>query len=819
MASCPQCASIHSPDGNCPVCLLNLAIGYQGADLTHDTPESIDQLSTQFPQYRIQRVIGRGGMGTIYQAKQVSLDRDVALKVIDRSICSDASFQDRFEREAKALAILNHPNIVTVYDYGRTADGLAYLVMEFVHGLNLREAMQAMPIDVPSAIRIIRELSEALRFAHSKGIIHRDIKPENVLLSDGDQVKLADFGIAKILNQRDERKITATRQILGTAHYLAPEQWESPNDVDHRIDIYALGVMLYELLTQQLPIGNFEPPSHINPHVDPSLDEVVMKAMHRRPSARYPTVEAFQAALAGIAPVASQQPVARNEPVQSHEDHAVTYVPFQLESYLGFGVVNGTLQVHPAGLRIEYFTRDAIMGQIRSALTTIEADWNDLLQVQYKPGFLNAKLRLVSKSISLFAAFPENEAGSIALAIRNQDKAQAEVAMARIRTYCPRLAEGLPQPQSRDPEPHLTVVAMLILFGILNIGLWLAFQMGIVSSDMSLGWKEIVSVINAFCLFPVGIAQVVCGMIYGIQGNRRAGLLGTIASSVPLSPLIFASLPFSFWARKQIQPNPPQALSVSQENGPAWGLTTTIFRIESRYAKWIALLETVVEILLFIGFAAWLFGGYPTVQRMRVVGEADPEQLRGLVAARLSDMPSTTIAIDDSQRISIRCWRYQRDEVIDRLAIAETPELVICGDRTTPNPSEQKPIFVPSGRGLLPGNVVVRESAGNREVLVTQRIPISNSWVAAVDIRGKGKLEITWSREGHARLQEILGRYSSRPTFGLEIDGWIEAVAESDPEGGKSMRFQWLDDSKHSATGVRAALRGPAMPVEFEPLN
>ena len=819
MASCSRCASVLSPDGNCPVCLLKLAIDYEGADWVCDNPETMDTLSAQFPQYRIQRVIGRGGMGTIYQAKQVSLDRDVALKVIDRSICSDASFQDRFEREARALAILNHPNIVTGYDYGRTADGLAYLVMEFVHGLNLREAMQAMPIDVPSAIRIIRELSEALRFAHSKGIIHRDIKPENVLLSDGDQVKLADFGIAKILNQRDGRKITATRQILGTAHYLAPEQWESPDDVDHRIDIYALGVMLYELLTKQLPIGNFEPPSHINPHVDRSLDEVVMKAMHRRPSARYPTVEAFQAALAGIAPVASEQPVAPNAPLQSHEDHAVTYVSFRLESYGGLVVVNGTLQVHPAGLRIEYFSRDALTGQIRSALKTIEADWNDLMQVQYKPGFLNAKLRLVSKSVSLFAEFPENEAGSIALTILYRDKPQAEVAMTRIRNYCPRLAQGFTKPQARDPEPHLNVVAMLIMFGILNIGLWMTIQMGIVNSDMSNHWKEIGSVINAFCLFPVGIAQLVCGMIYGIQGNCRAGLLGAIASSVPLSPLIFASLPFSFWARKQIQGNHPQALSVSQENSPAWGLTTTIFRIESRYAKWIALLETVVEILLFIGFVAWLFGGYPTVQPMRVVGEADPEQLRSLVAARLSDMPSTTIAIDDPQRISIRCWRYQRDGAIDRLAIADAPELVVFGDRTTSIPSEQAPIFVPSGRGLLPGNVVVRESAGNREILVTQRIPISNSWVAAVDILGKGKLEVTWSREGNARLQEILGQYSNRPTVGLKIDGWIEAFSESDPDGGKSMRFQWLYDSKHSATGVRAALRGPVMPVEFEPLN
>ncbi len=128
------------------------------------------------------------------------MDRDVAIKIIDRTISNDSTFLDRFDREAKALARLSHPNIVAVYDYGRTSDGLAYLVMEYVHGLNLREALQSMAIDVSYSAEVIEAVSQALEYAHSKGVVHRDIKPENILLSDDGRIKLADFGIAK--NQR-----------------------------------------------------------------------------------------------------------------------------------------------------------------------------------------------------------------------------------------------------------------------------------------------------------------------------------------------------------------------------------------------------------------------------------------------------------------------------------------------------------------------------------------------------------------------------------------------------------------------------------------
>ena len=191
----------------------------------HDASSpSVDELAASFPQFEIKRLIGRGGMGMIYHARQKNLERDVAIKVIDRRFPRDSEFFDRFEREAKALAKFSHPNVVTIFDYGHTESGQAYLVMEYVHGLNLREAMEAMTIELEEAISIVKQVCIALQYAHTKGVVHRDIKPENILLGEDGTVKIADFGIARIVENEGQNRLTATQQVLGTFHYLAPEQ-------------------------------------------------------------------------------------------------------------------------------------------------------------------------------------------------------------------------------------------------------------------------------------------------------------------------------------------------------------------------------------------------------------------------------------------------------------------------------------------------------------------------------------------------------------------------------------------------------------------
>jgi serine/threonine-protein kinase len=231
-------------------------------------------------------------MGAVYKARQLELDRLVALKILPSHGASDPAFAERFAREARALARLNHPNIVAVYDFGRTADGLYYFLMEYVDGVNLRQAMHAGQMNPQEALAIVPQICDALELAHEEGVVHRDIKPENILIDKRGRVKIADFGLAKLMAHGEQASLdspaslTGTQQVMGTVRYMAPEQMEGTKAVDHRADIYSLGVVFYELLTGELPVGRFAPPSK-KVHIDVRLDEVVLRALEKEPEHRY----------------------------------------------------------------------------------------------------------------------------------------------------------------------------------------------------------------------------------------------------------------------------------------------------------------------------------------------------------------------------------------------------------------------------------------------------------------------------------------------------------------------------------------------------
>jgi len=252
-------------------------------------PTSVHEIALLFPQLEIIALIGHGGMGAVYKARQPGLDRLVALKILPPRPAQDPGFADRFTREARALAKLSHPNIVAVYDFGQ-AGGLHYFIMEYVDGPNLRQLEHSAQLAPAEALKLVPQICEALQFAHDEGIVHRDIKPENVLLDKKGRVKIADFGLAKILGQEAPNfRLTGTRDVMGTPHYMAPEQIEHPQAVDHRADIYSLGVVFYEMLTGELPLGRFGPPS-TRAHdvkIDVRLDEVVLRALEREPERRY----------------------------------------------------------------------------------------------------------------------------------------------------------------------------------------------------------------------------------------------------------------------------------------------------------------------------------------------------------------------------------------------------------------------------------------------------------------------------------------------------------------------------------------------------
>ena len=249
-------------------------------------PPPPEEVAGWFPELEILDVLGQGGMGVVYKARQRVLDRIVALKVLPQALSQDPAFAERFTREARTLARLQHPHIVGVHEFG-DVDGRYYLLMEYVDGVNLRQLMDTESLSAEEALAIVPQVCEALQYAHDQGIVHRDVKPENVLLDRAGNVKVADFGLAK-LTQRGptDFTLTGTGQVMGTLHYMAPEQYRTPQDVDHRADIFSLGVVFYEMLTGELPVGRFVRPSEAR-GLDTRIDQIVMKTLERERERRY----------------------------------------------------------------------------------------------------------------------------------------------------------------------------------------------------------------------------------------------------------------------------------------------------------------------------------------------------------------------------------------------------------------------------------------------------------------------------------------------------------------------------------------------------
>ncbi|HMF11357.1 MAG TPA: serine/threonine-protein kinase, partial [Gemmataceae bacterium] len=297
---CSQCqaeVAADAPEGLCPRCLLASRVQASGRrspvpeatttpHVPPTAPPSPAELAVHFPQLDILELLGQGGMGAVYKARQPKLDRTVAVKILPVEWSKDPAFAERFAREAKALARLTHPHFVSVFDFGES-DGLFYFVMEYVDGVNLRAILQERRLSPPEALTIIPQICDALQYAHEEGIVHRDIKPENILVDRRGRVKIADFGLAKLLGRVAAGfALTGSQQVMGTPHYMAPEQIDRPREVDHRADIFSLGVVFYEMLTGELPLGRFAPPSE-KAAIDGRLDDVVLRTLEREPQKRY----------------------------------------------------------------------------------------------------------------------------------------------------------------------------------------------------------------------------------------------------------------------------------------------------------------------------------------------------------------------------------------------------------------------------------------------------------------------------------------------------------------------------------------------------
>ncbi len=315
-STCGKALEANAPGGLCPECLIKVGLG-SGVDPGADTktgatrrdfvPPAVEKLGPLFPQLEILELIGKGGMGAVYKARQRELDRIVALKILPPDVGLDAAFAGRFTREARALARLNHPGIVTIHDFGR-ADGLYFFLMEYVDGVSLQQLLRGGRVSAREALAIVPQICDALQYAHDQGIVHRDIKPGNILLDRCGRVKVADFGLAKLVGTdaltpslshpmgeggaaapgegSSAPVLSEASKVMGTPQYMSPEQISAPGEVDHRADIYALGVVFYQMLTGELPGKPIEAPSR-KVRIDVRLDEVVLRALEQKPELRY----------------------------------------------------------------------------------------------------------------------------------------------------------------------------------------------------------------------------------------------------------------------------------------------------------------------------------------------------------------------------------------------------------------------------------------------------------------------------------------------------------------------------------------------------
>jgi eukaryotic-like serine/threonine-protein kinase len=281
-------------------------------------------------RYYVQRKLGEGGMGVVFAVKHAVIERPLAIKVLKKEVMRDAAVIQRFIQEAKAASRIGHPNIVDVTDFGKTPEGMTYSVMELVDGTTLSKVNKsAAPLPPERAVRIASQIARALAAAHAKGIVHRDLKPENVFLVDRDGrpdfVKIVDFGIAKVQpleGVQEGPRLTRAGSVFGTPEYMSPEQASGRGDTDHRVDVYALGVILYEMLVGKVPLKGesmirtiamqmlepITPPSKVNPDLNlpAALEAIVMKALAKKRDERFASMNDMLAALEDIQPRLAQ---------------------------------------------------------------------------------------------------------------------------------------------------------------------------------------------------------------------------------------------------------------------------------------------------------------------------------------------------------------------------------------------------------------------------------------------------------------------------------------------------------------------------------
>jgi serine/threonine protein kinase len=567
---CSRCGTVlpaNAPEGLCPSCLGALNFATETV-LTEDQPATAQaalspaELAPHFPQLEILEYLGRGGMGVVYKARQKSLNRLVALKLLAPERVQDARFAERFSREAQALAQLNHPNIVTIYDFGQ-AGGFYFLLMEFVDGVNLRQLLATRKLEPAEALAIVPPVCEALQYAHDHGIVHCDIKPENLLLDKDGRAKIADFGIARMLGAAPSQ---TAEMLVGTPQYMAPEQ--RVDKADHRSDIYSLGVVLYELLTGELPGDKLQAPSR-KVLIDVRLDAIVLRALQKTPELRYQTAAEFRTQVETVIsdPGAQPRPRAENASPQMIKVGTTTVTtPERLGTFAGqlfhFRTRSHLMlddhqlrfsRVHTGEITIIPLStiRDLSMGRYPGVMNPAGINF---ISVTYDED--GETKRLFFTPYEGFFGFPSQFNAVIQEWF---DEIQAAIVAATGRAPSTTPAEELGVPP--------TSIALLALFAALAVPGGLAAVTLLYANDGKLGWPDIIvlGIVAAGLLLPFALA---------LLGRRRGGnvakcsqrrtavvVLAIVGTIVGLGVLMSWLVITTYNSVRAPRPQPTQAIS------------------------------------------------------------------------------------------------------------------------------------------------------------------------------------------------------------------------------------------------------------------
>ncbi len=492
-------------------------------------------------------------MGVVYKARQKALGRLVALKLLAPERVGDPKFAERFTHEAKALAALSHPSIVTIHDFGQ-AGGFYYLLMEFVDGVNLRQAMKAGRFTPEQALAIVPPVCEALQYAHEHGIVHRDIKPENLLLDKEGRVKIADFGIAKILGAESSGVGMSESQPAGTPQYMAPEQKEH-RTTDHRADIYSLGVVLYEMLTGELPADKLQPPSK-RVQVDVRIDEIVLRALEKTPDLRYQTAVEFRTQVeAAVGQEASASPSSKPDDAIVPPRFSLAavvgawWVPVTIFSFVALNTIMAAAGAVWAKMFVAFYAHPSVIGDphIQVPLMTRLANWLLLHNELGRLAIVGAAI--VLSALIVFAVMKAVRGGIFSpptgscAAVRETKTASSTSLTTRLKLLI-----------------SLAITVPLVVMSLIKVANGLPAK---------LGWFPVWVLLTAYAL--IWLLPWIAGMASGRDSARWYDTLALAAV------WWFASMPVIFWL-------------------------ADIPRIQN--TQWLALMLLVVASPIFVGLAA-----------------------------------------------------------------------------------------------------------------------------------------------------------------------------------------------------------------------